>query len=212
MNKEKKVLDFYITCNKLKDIVRSGWQNWGVKRSRVESVAEHIFGVQMLAIGMWSEYDYKDVDLMKVITMLAVHETEECIIGDLTIYECSKEEKNKIGHDAVVNIFKKLSNAEEIEKLIFEFDERKTPEAKFAYFCDKLECDIQSKLYDEENCVNLKTQNGNSIAENKEVKGLLEKGLSWSEMWITVGQQRYNYDNNFIAVSNYAKDNKLKKI
>ena len=70
--KEKNVIDFYVQCNKLKDIVRTGWKDWNVKRERVESIAEHIYGVQMLAIAMWSEYKY-DIDIMKVITMLAVH-------------------------------------------------------------------------------------------------------------------------------------------
>ena len=44
MNKAKSVVDFYILCNSLKDIVRSGWKSWNVKRERVESIAEHIFG------------------------------------------------------------------------------------------------------------------------------------------------------------------------
>lgn len=206
MDKEKNVVDFYILCNKLKDVVRTGWKDWGVKRHRVESVAEHIYGVQMLAIAMWSEYKY-DVDIRKVITMIAVHEMEETIIGDITFFQKNKEEKQKIGHKAVVEIFKKLSNADEIKSLIFEFDERKTPEAKFAYFCDKLECGIQSKLYDKENCVDLNHQEQNKTADNQDVKNMLESGMSWSEMWMTFGQQRYNYDENFLSVLNYVKTN-----
>ena len=53
--KESNVVNFYVTCNKLKDVVRTGWKDWGVKRFRIESIAEHIYGVQMLAIAMWSE-------------------------------------------------------------------------------------------------------------------------------------------------------------
>ena len=208
MDKEKNVVDFYILCNKLKDVVRTGWKDWSVKRHRVESVAEHIYGVQMLAIAMWSEYKY-DIDIRKVITMISVHEMEETIIGDITCFQKNKEEKQKIGHKAVVEIFKKLSNADEIKSLIFEFDERKTPEAKFAYFCDKLECDIQSKLYDTENCVDLNHQEQNKTAQNQDVKNMLESGMSWSEMWMTFGQQRYNYDENFLSVSNYVKTNEL---
>jgi len=206
MDKEKNVVDFYILCNKLKDVVRTGWKDWCVKRHRVESVAEHIYGVQMLAIAMWSEYKYH-IDIRKVITMIAVHEMEETIIGDITCFQKNKEEKQKIGHKAVVEIFKKLSNADEIKSLIFEFYERKTPEAKFAYFCDKLESDIQSKLYDKENCVDLNHQEQNKTAENQDIKNMLESGMSWSEMWITFGQQRYNYDENFLSVSNYVKTN-----
>lgn len=208
MDKEKSVVDFYVLCNKLKDVVRTGWKDWRVNRHRVESIAEHIFGVQMLAIAMWSEYKY-DIDIRKVITMIAVHEMEETIIGDITCFQKSKEEKQKLGHDAVIEIFKKLSNADEIKSLIFEFDERKTLEAQFAYFCDKLECDIQSKLYDKENCVDLNNQEHNKTAQNEEVKNMLESGMSWSEMWMTFGQQRYGYDENFLSVSNYVKNNKM---
>lgn len=210
MNKEKNVLNFYVLCNKLKDIVRTGWNDWGVKRFRVESIAEHIYGVQMLAIGMWSEFKY-DIDISKVLTMIAVHEIEEIIIGDITCFQMSRAEKEALGHKAVAEIFKNLSNASEIENLIYELDEQKTPEAKFAYYCDKLECDIQSKLYDEQNCVDVNHQENNSTAKNQDVKDMINKGYSWSEMWMTFGQQRYNYDENFLSVSNYAKDNKLIK-
>ena len=210
MSKEKNVLDFYILCNKLKDIVRTGWNDWGVDRFRVESIAEHIYGVQMLAVAMWSEYKY-DINIMKVITMIAVHEMEETIIGDLTCFQTTKEDKVKLGHEAVVKIFEKLSNAEKIRGLIFEFDERKTPEAQFAYYCDKLECDIQSKLYDEQHCVDLSKQENNATAQNKDVKEMLEKGYSFSQMWMTFGQQRYNYDENFLSVSHFAKNNILIK-
>lgn len=73
MRKEENVLKYYVLCNKLKDIVRTGWKYRNVQRERVESVAEHIFGVQMLAIAMKSEYQY-DIDILKVIMMIAVHE------------------------------------------------------------------------------------------------------------------------------------------
>ena len=48
----------------------------------------------MLAIAMKSEYQY-DVDIMKVIFMLAVHELGETVIGNLTQFQISKDEKEK---------------------------------------------------------------------------------------------------------------------
>ena len=97
MSKAERVIEYYVLCNKLKDIVRTGWKDWGVKRERVESIAEHIYGVQMLALGMYSEYKY-DVDIYKVILMIAIHELGETIIGDLTQFDIEKEEKKKIEH------------------------------------------------------------------------------------------------------------------
>ena len=73
MSKEERVLNYYVLCNKLKSVIRTGWKDWKVNRDRIESIAEHIYGVQMLAIAMKSEYEY-DIDLTKVIFMLAIHE------------------------------------------------------------------------------------------------------------------------------------------
>ena len=66
MTKEENVIKYYVLCNKLKNVIRTGWKDWKVQRDRIESVAEHIFGVQMLAIAMKSEFEY-DIDIMKVI-------------------------------------------------------------------------------------------------------------------------------------------------
>ena len=206
MSKEQNVINYYVLCNKLKNIVRSGWLNWRVKRERLESIAEHIFGVQMLAIAMKSEYQY-DVDIMKVIYMLAIHELGEIIIGDLTQFEISKEEKEKLEHQAVHSILSSLIAGETIEALFLEFDALETSEAMFAYQCDKLECDIQSKLYDQEGCVDLAHQEGNNVLNNELVKKLLESGQSWSDMWLEYGQRKYPYDENFMSVSHYVKDN-----
>lgn len=209
--KEENVVRYYVLCNKLKDVIRTGWKNWNVKRDRLESVAEHIFGVQMLAIAMKSEYDYKDVDIMKVLYMLAVHELEEIYIGDLTLFQIADGKKKELGHKAVKKVLGNLIDKDQIESLILEFDARKTKEAKFAYWCDKLECDLQSKIYDEENCVDLSDQKDNPTFNDKRVQDLLKSGKSFSEMWLTFGQNSYNYDKNFTAVSNYALDNNILK-
>lgn len=211
MSKEENVLRYYVLCNKLKDIVRTGWKDWGVKRERVESIAEHIYGTQMLALAMKSEYQY-DVDIEKVILMLAVHELEEILIGDLTLFQITKEEKQKRGHIAIEKVLDGLMNKEKIKELIIEFDERKTKEALFAYHCDKLECDIQSKIYDEENCVDLNEQQSNKSFNDEKVKELLEQEKTWSGMWLAYGQTKYSYDENFISVSNYAKNNSIKSL
>lgn len=210
MTKEQNVLNFYVLCNKLKHTLRTGWLDWGVSDERIESIAEHIFGTQMLAVAMQSEFGY-DVNLEKVILMLAIHETEETIIGDLTQFQISRAEKEKIGHEAVVKIFKDLANGETLKNLIFEFDQQKSKEARFAFWCDKLEADIQCKLYDEKGLVDLTKQQNNKTAQDETVKNLLDQGKTWSQMWMEFGQSKYGYDKNFLSVSNYAKNNKISK-
>ena len=211
MSKEQKVIQYYVTCNTLKNVIRTGWKDWNVKRERLESVAEHIFGVQMLAIAMMSEYEY-DLDMMKVVYMLAIHELGETVIGDITQFDMDHEEKERLEHEAVHAILKDLLDGEYIEQLFLEFDAHQTKEALFAYQCDKLECDLQCKLYDEEQCVDLTKQENNDITRHPLVQQyLLEEGLSWGEMWLKFGQSMYPYDENFLAVSNYALTHTIKK-
>ena len=202
MNSAENVFKFYVLANKLKNVIRTGWKKWNVECHRLESVAEHIYGVQMLAIAIHSEYQY-DIDIQKVIFMLAVHELEEISIGDLTQFEISKEEKRRIGYKAVCEVLDGLTNKEYILQLIEEFEERQTKESKFAYQCDKLECDLQCKLYDDKNYVDLNKQENNEILNDELVEQLLKEGKSWSDMWMTFGQMNYNYDNNFKAISDY---------
>lgn len=155
------------------------------------------------------EYQY-DVDIEKVIMMIAVHELEEIFIGDLTPFQITKVEKNILGHKVVEEFLKGLLMEKDIKKLIFEFNERKTREALFAHYCDKLECDLQCKLYDEEKCVDLTKQENNKTISDLKVKELLNKGMSWSEMWLRFSE-KYEYDENFLSISNYVIDNDISK-
>ena len=205
--REQKVLGYYGLTNLLKDLIRKGWLDWNVSRERIESVAEHVYGAQQLAIAMQNIYHY-NIDLYKVIFMLAVHELEETKIKDLTYRDISREEKRIMGHQAVQEIIEAYGLKQSIEELIFEFDERKTDEAKFSYMCDKLECDLQSKLYDEEGCVDL--DNPDNLPIDKErVARLKKEGKSWSDMWMEFGREHVPFDRNFRSVSEYAQKNNL---
>ena len=211
MKKEEKVINYYALCNKLKNVIRTGRKDWNVQRERLESVAEHIFGVQMLAIAMKSEYNY-DVDILKVIMMIAIHELWETVIWDLTEFQISREEKERIEHEAVHKILKDLVDGEEIEKIFLEFDGHKTKEANFAYQCDKLECDLQCKLYDEEWCVDLNKQESCNAIENERVQKLLKENKTWSEMWLEYDKENIPYDENFKAIINYALSHKINNL
>lgn len=206
--KEKNVLQFYVLCNRLKNLIRSGWMDWNVKKERLESVAEHIYSTQMLAIAMYSEFNY-DLDLAKVIKMLAIHELEETIIGDFTPFQLDAEKKQEIGHQAVLKALEPLSDGQYWINLIMEFDARKTKEAVFAYQCDKLECDLQAKLYDEENYVDLNDQKNNKTIEDENVSDLLAKGYSWSQMWIKNDLNKISFDENFTKVNEFAFKNHI---
>lgn len=209
MEKAEKVIKAYKLMDSLNNIVRTGWINWNVKKERVESIAEHIYSVQQFALIMYLTYkeEYKDLDIYKVLVMLAIHETEEAYIGDLTLFDISREEKEKLGHKKIHEFFQQFIDGEKFENLILEFDERKTKEALFAYQCDKLQCDTKAVLYNE--YVDLNNQENNKTFHDKKVQELLNSGMSFGEMWIQFGQDRYNYDNQFKEVSNYIKKMKI---
>ena len=48
-------------------------------------------------------------------------------------------------------------------------------------------------------------------AQYDKEKALLNQKSTWSGMWMKFGQQRYNYDENFTKVSEYAQHNNITK-
>ena len=207
-NKIKNIMSFYTLCSKLKDTIRKGPLTWNANRERIESVAEHIYGVQMLAISIYYQFGYK-LDLNKVIYMLAIHELEEIEIGDLAFYETTKEDKLEKGKKATDFLLKDLLGKEKISNLLDEYNERKTEEAIFAYHCDKLECDVQMKLYDQEGCFDLNNQPNNPIIDLPSVKKVLDSENSISNAWIEFDRSKFEDDPIFIEIINWLKDNNI---
>lgn len=148
MNRATNVLNYYYSACKLKEIERTGWREWNISQDgQVERIAEHIYGTQILAMAIYSEYEI-ELDINKVTTMLAHHETEEIEIGDITPFDgVSDEEKKRLGKIGVDKVMKLLSNNKYVLELISEFEEGNTKEAKFAYLCDKLECILWAEKY-----------------------------------------------------------------
>lgn len=35
MSREENVVKYYVMCNKLKDVIRTGWKDWRVQRDRL---------------------------------------------------------------------------------------------------------------------------------------------------------------------------------
>jgi hypothetical protein len=93
--------------------------------------------------------------------------------------------------------------------LIYEFDDRKTKEALFAYHCDKLECDLQCKLYDESGCVDPFNQFNNSTHNQEVIKKLQNGETTWSYLWLKHDRPKYNDDQNFKDVLDYTMNNSI---
>ena len=65
----EKIIKFYLTTNKLKDVVRTGWTEVNINRDRIESVAEHIYGTLILTMAIDSEKEL-NLDIFKVFKMI----------------------------------------------------------------------------------------------------------------------------------------------
>lgn len=162
----------------------------------------------MLALAIYFQFSYK-LDINKVIYMLAIHELEEIEIGDLAFFETTREEKLINGKKATDYILKDFLGKDEISELLDEYNERKTEEAIFAYHCDKLECDIQMKLYDQEECFDLNDQPNNPIINDPNVKKVLNSEKNISNAWIEFDRSKYEDDKNFIAIIDYLKKHEI---
>lgn len=209
--KIKKLLEFYLLATELKDKIRQGWKIWNINRERIESVAEHIYGTCILAISIDSEFKL-DIDLYKVIIMLVLHEIEEVKIGDLTPFDkVTKEEKRKLGKQAVEEVLNTLNKKVQYIELIDEFENMKTKESIFAKMCDKLEADIQCKLYCEENCIDINKKQNEHLLKDERIQKLLKSGeKTVADLYIENDRHIYT-EKVFENIADYVKKNKLLK-
>ncbi len=203
---ENNVLDFYYLTISLKDLVRSGWKQWNVQRKRLESVAEHIYSTCMLAIAIHSEFLAYPINLEKVILMLTVHELEEILISDITPFDnVSPEKKLQLGHEAIQKVLAPLKLGYRYGALILEFDERKTPEAQFAYMCDKLDADLMSLYYDQD--LNCTVENATlHLQQNGDIQDLSNNGAyTMGECFYIVEEESNRLDENFSKILEEAR-------
>lgn len=213
VNKFENAIRFYLLATTLKDKIRSGWDknHWDVTKERVESVAEYVYGTCILAISLDSEFDF-NVNLDKVIKMLVIHEIGEVIIGDITPFDnVSPEEKMKREHDAILKVIGNLVKKEELISLLLEFDEKVTKEAIFAYHCDKLEADLQAKLYQDMGYQKaLDCQENNVVLKNKKARKIVENGATTAfDVWYEWDKHLYDDDKIFAQILEYVKGHLL---
>ncbi len=210
MNKNKNVIAFYMQAVKLKEKIRTGWIEVNIRKERIESVAEHIYGCLILAIAINSEYKL-DLDMYKVLKMLTLHELEEILMKDFTIRaNITPEEKLIMGKKCVHNVVKDLIEKNEIETLLDEFNERKTKEALFCYKIDKIECDFQAKLYDLEGAFSYEEAKKDLEFFGNRKDEIEEKSKCASDIWIEYDKPKFSRDAIFESLINEIQ--KIKEI
>ena len=143
-----KLIKIFKAAGVLKTIPRTGWLLKGVKEA--ESVADHTWRMSLLIMLLAP----KKLDKTKLLEMNTVHDLGEIGIGDIK-WETGKKviTDQKIKHKDEIKVMKKIfgnySQGNKYVELLKEFNEQKTPEAKFLKQIDKLEMAIQALEYEE---------------------------------------------------------------
>ncbi len=138
----------YFEINHLKHLYRQGWLQRGLPPERCESVAEHSFGVAVLACLLAEAY-YPDLDILKVLRMALIHDFGEIYAGDFTPDDrITPGEKNQLERESVARIFSKLPQGDEYIQLWEEFESGTSPEAHFIQQVDKFEMVLQASVYE----------------------------------------------------------------
>jgi putative hydrolase of HD superfamily len=114
--------------------------------SRYENDAEHSWHLAMMALAL-SEHAGAPVDIFRVIKMVLMHDLVEIDSGDFIVYDkAAAAEKEAREKECAERVYGLLPGdmKEEFTELWREFEERETPEAKFAAALDRAEPTIQN--------------------------------------------------------------------
>lgn len=207
----KKIIDFYLIATTLKNKIRRGWIKWNIDKERLESVAEHIYGTCVLAIAIDSEIDLK-IDLNKVLKMLILHELEEIIIDDIIpTDDIPAEDKYLSGMKAVETILEGLIKKDEYYKLIDEFNLLKTNESQFAMLCDKLEANLQAKIYSDNNQCDIFSEKNKDMLQSNIIKKLnVNQNSTLFDLFCTNDSVYFKNNGLYEEVINYLKKNNFR--
>ncbi|GAB2697058.1 HD domain-containing protein [Paenibacillus thermoaerophilus] len=134
-----KQLRFIIEADRLKSVLR---QTLVSDASRRENDAEHSWHLALMAMLLSEHAAEPGLDLGKVMRMLLVHDLVEIDAGDTFAYdEAGHTDKAEREQRAANRLFGLLPDdqRDEFHSLWREFEERATPEAKFAASLDRLQ-------------------------------------------------------------------------
>jgi len=117
---------------------------WNQNRNNIsatESVAEHIYGMHVIAKYFLSiEEKAADLDLLKVSNMITWHDMEEIETGDIVSHHKTEADK-KAAEKAIPVVLSKMPEnmQSDVKSIIYEYEDQQTAEAKFVKAIDKVE-------------------------------------------------------------------------
>jgi 5'-deoxynucleotidase len=143
----KALLTLYSQVAALKLLPRTGWLQRGV--ASAESVAEHTFGVAMLALLIGNTIE--GVDRGKLLSIALLHDIAEALLGDLPASArrlLGSERKHAAERRAVEVLFDGLPNRAEYLLLWEEYAAGASAEARLIKELDRLEMLAQALAYE----------------------------------------------------------------
>lgn len=141
-----------------KQLLRTGWVMAGVPNP--ESVAEHSFGVGMLAMVLSEKID-PTLDRDKLIKMSLLHDLGEIITGDVVVQRgeiidlAKRDGKEKAEREGIKKIFAPMGQADEYLAIFDEMTGRVTRESQIFWQFDKLEMAMQAFAYEQSTGIHL---------------------------------------------------------
>jgi putative hydrolases of HD superfamily len=135
-------LEFVVEADRLKHVLRRTSLFDG---SRKENDVEHSWSLALMALVL-AEHSPVPLDLHRVIGMVLIHDLPEIDAGDTFLYAQERGQETAAETAGANRIFSLLPDdlAAELLGLWHEFEERKTPEARFAAALDRLEPLLQN--------------------------------------------------------------------
>ena len=138
MDRLEQQFEFIREIDKEKFIGRQTYLSDG---KRKENDAEHAWHMAIITI-LLSEYANEEIDVLKTVTMLLIHDIVEIDAGDTYAYdEEAKKTQKEREQKAAERIFGLLppDQGEKFKKIWEEFEARETKEARFARTMDNLQ-------------------------------------------------------------------------
>lgn len=133
-----KQMDFIREIDKEKFITRMTKLTDGKRR---ENDAEHAWHMAIMTI-LLSEYANEEIDVLRTVTMLLIHDLVEIDAGDTYAYDeeakKTQEVREKKAADRIYNLLPE-DQAKKLYDIWLEFEAKETPEAKFARAMDNLQ-------------------------------------------------------------------------
>jgi putative hydrolase of HD superfamily len=132
-------IEFIAECDALKEVFR---QTINTRSRRAENDAEHSWHLCLCVIVLAEHANVPDLDVLRVLKMLIVHDLVEIDAGDTFAYDTAamagQHEREAIAADRIFGLLPP-DQAREFRALWDEFEAKATPEAKFATACDRFQ-------------------------------------------------------------------------